>query len=667
MATRPGLTQKQLALHADELGYEPRRAVRWLSPSQLINSGIQVAIAQQFADFADRRDVQSAYPQGIIAIDGSESDDELWFDFVADLGDGFDATYTVAHLLSEPQLAVRGSGGEGRDHTGDAGDERMLPRGSLLVMGGDEVYPTASDRAYLDRTVGPYAAASADLPRRSGTLLALPGNHDWYDGLASFLRLFTRGHDFGAWRTVQRRSYFAVKLRPKWWLVAVDAQLGTTIDEPQFAYFRDTLWPELAEGDAIILCTASPYWETTPYDADAFNATAWFEKHILRNKLSDPNDPDSPLVPTGAKVRLWLSGDHHHYSRYEQKSPIAPEHAEPATLRDARLRRAPQEPRASRNDPTAAPDQRRTQLITNGLGGAYTMGIDRLAPSIQLPDPQSRPAPDPDEVVDFEAGPVRFPGPKLARRMNGLLAGPLTRYWLPRRNPLFATSMGIGMLLLVGVLWLADLAVRSFHVHWADPVQTRWGDALIAIGVVFVVLPLAMAMASGYTSWRRGRARRRRGAEVQREEGFGVLSFVVGYLAALVIVGGLFLLSAVDMWGLWGVAWIGIIAVVGGVLGSQAFALVVLFSPPSAIGDFKATGLAYEDGKGFLRLHLDPKTDELTVYPIVVDRTVHRWSLDPLPGSSVVPTPASGEWPVPRLIEEPIRVAREGFGGSALA
>ncbi|GAA4167849.1 metallophosphoesterase [Gryllotalpicola koreensis] len=633
MARRAALTQKQLALHADELGFEPRRAVRWLSPSQLINSGVQVAIAQQFADFADRRDVQAAYPQGVIAIDGSESDDELWFDFVADLGDGFDATYTIAHLLAEPQLTVR----EAADEDG----ERMLPRGSLLVMGGDEVYPTASDRAYADRTLGPYRAASADLPRRSGTLLALPGNHDWYDGLAAFLRLFARGLDFGAWRTVQRRSYFAVKLRPKWWLVAVDAQLGTTLDAPQLDYFRSTLWPELAEGDAIILCTASPYWETTPYDADAFDTTGWFEKNILRNRLSDPGDPNSPLVPTGAKVRLWLSGDHHHYSRYEQTD---------ASTGDA-----------------AAPDPRRTQLITNGLGGAYTMGIDRLAPSLQLPDPQSRPAPEPDEVVDFQAGRVRFPGPKLARRMNGLLASPLTRYWLPRRNPLFATSMGIGMLLLVGVLWLGDLAVRAFHVHWADSTRAAWGDALIAIAVVFVVLPLAAVLASGYTSWRRGRARRRRGARVQREQGFGVLSFVVAYLSALVIVGGLFLLSAVDLWDLWGVAWIAIIAVVGGLLGSQAFALVVLFSPPSAIGDFKATGLAYEDGKGFLRVHLDPASDSLTVYPIVIDRTVHSWSLDPLPGSAASPVPASGEWPVPRLIEDPIMVAREGFGGSALA
>ncbi|HEY0248306.1 MAG TPA: hypothetical protein VGC45_08585 [Gryllotalpicola sp.] len=632
MTNRAGLTQKQLALHEDELGFEPRRAVRWLSPSQLVNSGVQVAIAQQFADYADRRDVQAAYPQGVIELDGADADGELWFDFVADLGDGFDATYTMANLLAAPQHEVADA----------AGHHHVLPRGSLLVMGGDEVYPTASDAAYADRTLGPYRAASADLPRRSGTLLALPGNHDWYDGLASFLRLFARGLDFGAWRTVQRRSYFAVKLRPKWWLVAVDAQLGTTLDEPQLDYFRDTLWPALAEGDAIILCTASPYWETTPYDADAFNTTAWFEKHVLRGRLTDRDDPNSPLVPTGAKVRLWLSGDHHHYGRYEQRTD-----ADPAG--------------------PLQPDPRRTQLITNGLGGAYTMGVDRLAPSLQLPDPHARPKPEPEEVVEFDAGPVRFPGPHLAARMNGLLASPFTKYWLPRRNPLFASSMAMAVLALVGVLWLAGFAVRSFHVRWAGGAPGALSDALIALGVVFVALPLALLLASGYTRLRRGRDRGRRGSQARREQGIGVLSGVVGYLSLLVLVGGLFLLSAVDLWGLWGVAWIAIILLVGGVFGSQAFALVVLFAPPSAIGDFKATGLAYEDGKGFLRLHLDPASDTLTVYPLVIDRTVHRWSLDPLPGSTVSPVPASGAWPRPRLIEEPIVLAREGFGGDALA
>jgi len=63
---------------------------------------------------------------------------------VADIGDGFDPTYTIAYLLAQPGLTVEG---------------QQLPRGEVLMFGGDEVYPTASTQRYEDRTKGPYKAA----------------------------------------------------------------------------------------------------------------------------------------------------------------------------------------------------------------------------------------------------------------------------------------------------------------------------------------------------------------------------------------------------------------------------------------------------------------------------------------------------------------------------
>ena len=83
---------------------------------------------------------------------------------------------------------------------------------------------------------------------------ALPGNHDWYDGLGAFRRNFCeswvrrdhehhQGHpqaidipsaadrdDVGGWGAFQSRSYFAVQLSPRWWLWAVDSQLDAPID-----------------------------------------------------------------------------------------------------------------------------------------------------------------------------------------------------------------------------------------------------------------------------------------------------------------------------------------------------------------------------------------------------------------------------------------------------
>ena len=137
----------------------------------------------------------------------------MWLDHVADLGDGFDPTYTVARLLAADAVEVD-------PPEGTQGAPLHLPRGRLLVLGGDEVYPTPSSTGYEDRTKGPYRAA---LPPGAVDpapfLVALPGNHDWYDGLTAFLRLFAQRRPLGGWRTAQTRSYFAVELPQRWWLV----------------------------------------------------------------------------------------------------------------------------------------------------------------------------------------------------------------------------------------------------------------------------------------------------------------------------------------------------------------------------------------------------------------------------------------------------------------
>ncbi|MGG7380883.1 hypothetical protein ACQ7B2_19805, partial [Escherichia coli] len=65
--------------------------------------------------------------------------EELWLDYVADVGDGFDATYSIAYLLAQPSLNLGGI---------------SLPRGQALVMGGDQVYPTGSAQAYRERCEG---------------------------------------------------------------------------------------------------------------------------------------------------------------------------------------------------------------------------------------------------------------------------------------------------------------------------------------------------------------------------------------------------------------------------------------------------------------------------------------------------------------------------------
>jgi hypothetical protein len=52
--------------------------------------------------------------------------EDLWFDFVADTGDGGNSSYTVARLLAQPSI-----------QTVIGGSMHTLPRGNLLLIGGD--------------------------------------------------------------------------------------------------------------------------------------------------------------------------------------------------------------------------------------------------------------------------------------------------------------------------------------------------------------------------------------------------------------------------------------------------------------------------------------------------------------------------------------------------
>jgi len=61
----------------------------------------------------------------------------------------------------------------------------------VLVFGGDQVYPSPSREEYQRRLVAPYAAAFGDdTTSERPHVYAVPGNHDWYDGLSAFTRLF---------------------------------------------------------------------------------------------------------------------------------------------------------------------------------------------------------------------------------------------------------------------------------------------------------------------------------------------------------------------------------------------------------------------------------------------------------------------------------------------
>lgn len=280
--------------------FDPQPMVRWYNTSLLAATGMKTLISSLFGNFADKREIQAALSERC-SFDYSDRD-TCWLDYIADLGDGFDATFTMAKLLSEDTLQLDGTN---------------TPRGKLLVMGGDQVYPTPEVIEYKNRLQGPYKAAypwvenDADRPH----LFAIPGNHDWYDGLTNFIKLFCQERAIGNWLTQQKRSYFAIKLPHRCWLWGIDVQLHADIDQPQREYFSEIVEREMEDGDHIILCTAEPAWifHALERGNDSYERLQFFiDKHIL---LKDPREHKTP----SKKLNLMavFSGDLHHYARYE--------------------------------------------------------------------------------------------------------------------------------------------------------------------------------------------------------------------------------------------------------------------------------------------------------------------------------------------------------------
>lgn len=275
-----------------------RKMVCWFNPSVLAKAGMKALLSGTIGKQADRRLLDAvASPQPYFfdysVDDAGRPRDELWLDYVADLGDGWDSTYAVALAVTRPELSL----------VDPTGATHVTKGGDVLVFGGDAVYPTASVGEYQARTVSPYEAAMHH-GRQPPHLFAVPGNHDWYDGLVSFLRLFCQGRESLAWRTHQRRSYFALKLPRGWWLLGTDMQLESDIDAAQVEFFKNVK-AQMDDGDRVILCNAEPEWiyeQVKPHAGRTF----------LDNNITFLED-----LVLGKKVSVFLAGDLHHYRRHE--------------------------------------------------------------------------------------------------------------------------------------------------------------------------------------------------------------------------------------------------------------------------------------------------------------------------------------------------------------
>lgn len=272
--------------------FKPQKMVNWYDLPQLVTIGTQTIISSIFGNYADKREAQANVVSTELYYDYSSMRD-CWVDYVADTGDGFDSCYTVASLLAKPALEV---------------DGHQLKRADVLIMGGDQVYPTPQKEAYDNRLKGPYEAA---FPGQAGegpcpVLFAIPGNHDWYDGLTSFMKLFCQKRKIGNWQTQQQRSYFAIRLPHNVWIWGIDVQLNSDIDYPQLRYFNE-VGGHMKKGDKVLLCTAEPAWIYYSHKRhdQSYARLRYFEKNLIEKR--------------GFSLVATFAGDLHHYAHYCQQ------------------------------------------------------------------------------------------------------------------------------------------------------------------------------------------------------------------------------------------------------------------------------------------------------------------------------------------------------------
>lgn len=289
--------------------------------------------------------------------------EELWFDFMADIGDDPHVMARVAAASNQSYAANELH--RPVDEAPPSLQHGELPRGAFLLLGGDTAYVTPDEPTLRYRVVEPFEVAYVACktpPTRP--IYAIPGNHDYYDGLVGFNRMFRAPCQAPDSRCVlpvaghvatQESSYTRLLLPGDWELWAAD--IGPHgLDFRQREHFRPG---GVRAPNKLILCTHSP-----PIANDRI-AVAGLEKVAYERLLgvSEVSFTPNALVPADNGVcRLFLAGHVHHYARYD-----------------------------GQRDAGRAPTH--TATVVAGAGGSFVHptehGCGEIPAATKYPDPQS--------------------------------------------------------------------------------------------------------------------------------------------------------------------------------------------------------------------------------------------------------------------------------------
>ncbi len=273
------------------------------------------------------RRIRAPHPEAPTLVEAVGGD--FWIDYLADTGEHAGVTRAVAHLIGHEAFLPDPE---------DPERELLAPRGSLLIFGGDTAYPVATAQEIHDRVVVPFNRALYDIGEDgvARAMLGIPGNHDWYDGLDGFSRLFrfkryeeddavvpstmksgdtsigtavelvknimvgesrekAEAMVIHGYRAMQSASYWALHLAPGLWLLGGDRQLRK-VDAQQRRFFR------LVRQRAG---RVARYWALLPDPLNHFGRRSETGADTVAALGLDPEVDDAFL----------LSGDIHHYRR----------------------------------------------------------------------------------------------------------------------------------------------------------------------------------------------------------------------------------------------------------------------------------------------------------------------------------------------------------------
>ncbi len=305
-------------------------------------------------------------------------EEEFWFDYIADSGDGQMATYNVAYLClndmwtggslaaADPTLPASSDEAEVRFEASDQ-HTTLLPRGQFLFVGGDTAYHISDYSTLSERFQHPFRWAFTSLrgflsqtnrlnstPMEDGNLplldsqgkpmlnsqgnllrwdteparpiFAVPGNHDYYDVIDGFNRQFRRPATPEHGRRLAspqltipgferfQESSYVALHLPFDWWFLGLDTEVSELDLRQQVFFFNLKDPVTGELPGKLIIA-------TPEPTTVFrrckpedDKTLQAFKQLGLGRQFLACEPPELVVPP--KIRLDLSGDVHHYARY---------------------------------------------------------------------------------------------------------------------------------------------------------------------------------------------------------------------------------------------------------------------------------------------------------------------------------------------------------------